>query len=111
MFSWTNETVVRLRPGTTTERGSVIPDWSNPTTANITSCSMQPASTTLSMDGRVLGISDGYTLYAPVDADITAGDRISYGGNTYTIDGDVRTWSSPAGNVAHLVVNLKRWAG
>ena len=111
MFAWTNDTVTRIRPGVKTVRGSEIPDWDNATSEEIGRCSMQPASTTLSQDGRVLGIMDGYTLYAPTDADIQAGDRIEYGGNTYTITGDVRAWKSPAGAVAHLVVNLARWSG
>lgn len=111
MHAWMNDTVSRVRPSTKTVRGSVIPDWENATTKDITNCSMQPAETSLSQDGRVLGISDGFTLYAPMDADIQAGDHITYAGNTYTITGDVRKWSSPTGAMAHLVVNLMRWSG
>ena len=111
MFAWTKDTVTRIRPGTKESRGTIIPDWSKATSADVVNCSMQPASTSLSQDGRVLGIMDGFTLYAPIDADIHAGDRIGYAGNTYTINGDVRPWKSPTGATAHLVVNLVRWSG
>ena len=111
MHPWMTDTVVRVRPASKTVRGSTVYDWDNATEENVTNCSMQPASTSLSQDGRVLGIADGYTLYAPLDADIVAGDRISFDGQTYTITGDVRKWQSPAGRMAHLVVNLMRWSG
>ena len=111
LHPWMTDIVTRVRPGTKTVRGSEVPDWDKATIKDITDCSMQPASTTLSQDGRVLGISDGYTLYAPLDADIQAGDHITYAGITYTITGDVRKWNSPTGAMAHLVVNLMRWSG
>lgn len=120
--SFCHETVTRIRPGTKTERGSEIPNWSYApvtpeqgvtyaTDRDIGGCSMQPAGTSLSEDGRVLGISSGFTLYAPPDADIMAGDRIRFRGNTYTINGDVRPWPSATGRLDHLLINLVRWQG
>jgi hypothetical protein len=71
---------------------------------------MQPASTTLSEDGRVLGISDLYTLFAPPDADIEAGDRIEFNDLTYTLVGDVRM--QPAANrLHHKEISLRRYHG
>ena len=71
---------------------------------------MQPASTSLSEDGRVLGISDLYTLFAPPESDIQTGDRISFNGKTYTIDGDVRI--QPAAlRLDHIQVTLRRYNG
>ena len=72
---------------------------------------MQPASTSLSLDGRVLGISDGYTCYMPADADVEAGDRIEFAGKVYTIDGEVRRWPSATGGLDHIQLNLMRWNG
>ena len=114
MFAWMNDTVTRIRAGEKTVRGSVVPDWEHATEAEITDCNMQPASTSLSTDGRILGISDGYPLDAPIGADIVAGDRIQYPaktGDVYQINGDVRRWQSPTGSIAHLVVNLMRYSG
>lgn len=103
--------VVRIRPGTKLERGSTIYDWTSATQETINDCSVQPANTTLSQDGRVGGISDGMTLYAPFTADIQAGDRIQYNGNTYTINGDVRRWESPTGALKHIQADLVRYEG
>lgn len=92
------------------ERGSAIPDWSDPDVKEIGGCSMQPATTTLSQDGRVLGILDEYTLFAPPGADIKAGDRIEYNGQVYAIDGDVRI--QPAAlRLEHIEIRLRRHAG
>lgn len=105
------QTVTRVRPGIKTSRGQTIPDWDNASTAVISGCSVQPAATTLSQDGRVLGISDGLTLYAPANADIMAGDKIQFGGNAYTINGEPRRWPSATGGLDHIQCNLERWHG
>ena len=105
------ESVTRIRPGTTTSRGTVIPDWDNTETATINGCSVQPSSTTLSQDGRVLGISDSFTLYMPFDADVAEGDRIVFGDDTYTVIGVPSPWRSPTGRVSNKQVQLERWAG
>ena len=114
--SFCKDTVTRIRPGTKDSRGSTIPDWNSVTTAKIEGCSMQPASTTLSQDGRVLGITDTYTLFAPPTADIKAGDHILYhhptcGDLEYEIDGDVPFQPSATGRLDHLNITLKRYRG
>lgn len=110
--SFCRDTVKRVRPSTTTSRGSTIFDWS-PDKVNkkdISGCSMQPASTSLSEDGRVLGISDLYTLFAPSDADIKAGDRIVFNDKTYEVDGDVRVQPC-AICLEHIEITLRRYNG
>lgn len=111
MFSWWNESVSRIRPGTKTVRGATVPDWDNATAKTIYHCHVQPSGTSLSQDGRILGISDSLNLYMPSSADVQEGDRISYGGETYTVMGVPRNWVSPAGNVTHKQVTLERWSG
>ncbi len=110
MLSFWRQTIKRLRPSTTTSRGSTIYDWSKPDELDIPGCSVQPASTSLTQDGRVQGISDGLTVYAPADADVKAGDRIEYGGNVYTINGDPLIWPGAAA-LDHIQLNLVRWRG
>ena len=110
ILSFWTQSIVRLRPGTKTERGSTVYDWSDPDRLVIDGCSVQPASTALSQDGRVQGITDGLAVYAPADADVKAGDRISYGRNIYTINGDPLIWPGP-GRLAHIQLNLVRWRG
>jgi len=109
--SFCNETVIRLRPQMVESRGKTVPDWTQiPEIQTIYGCSMQPASTSLSTDGRVMGISDLYTLYAPTCADIEAGDRIEYNDKVYEIDGDVRVQPT-ACRLDHIQVNLRRYNG
>lgn len=108
--SFCNQTVTRIRPAAIESRGSIIPDWSQATEKDIGGCSMQPATTSLSQDGRVLGLLDEYTLFAPAEADIQAGDRIRYNGQIYQIDGDVRI--QPAAlRLEHLEIRLRRHTG
>lgn len=108
--SFCNQTVTRIRPTTKTVRGSVVPDWENANSKEINGVSMQPASTSLSTDGRVLGISDRYTLFAPPIADIKAGDRIVFDAKTYEIDGDVRIQPSVL-SLDHIEITLRRYNG
>lgn len=112
LFDFCNKTITRIRPGVKTVRGSAIPDWDNPVeTVNITGCSVQPATTTLSEDGRVLGLSDGLTVYVPNGADVLEGDRIVVDGENYEINGLPRRWESPTGRVSNIQLNLKRYSG
>ena len=108
--SFWRQTITRIRPGTTTSRGSTVYDWSDPDELEIPECSVQPASTSLTQDGRVQGINDGLTVYAPVDADVKAGDRIRFNGAVYTINGDPLIWPGVA-RMQHMQLNLVRWRG
>lgn len=103
--------MTRLRPGVKTQRGSEVPDWDAADALTIERCCVQPTTTSLDQDGRVLGIMDGVTCYMPASADVQAGDRIVYNGETYVINGDPRRWSSPTGNLSHVMLNLRRWEG
>ena len=111
--SFCSDTITRVRPGTQTVRGQDIPDWSTPpaTTKDIAGCSVQPASTSLSEDGRILGIMDGLTVYCPLRADVQAGDHIIFNSETYEINGEPRAWKSATGMVSHIQLNLKRYSG
>lgn len=108
--SFASQEIVRIRPGTKTVRGSEVPDWDKATELTIKGCSVQPASTSLSQDGRILGISDGYTAYIPEGSDVAAGDRIKFAGETYVINGEPRIWTG-AITRSHILLNLIRWEG
>ena len=108
--SFARQTITRIRPGTKIERGSTVPDWSNVNEQEIYGCSVQPAGTTLTQDGRIEGIMDGLTAYVPEGTDIKASDRVMYDGNVYTITGDPRIWVG-ANRCSHVQLNLQRWRG
>lgn len=103
-------TITRIRPGTKTERGSTVPDWEHVSRLDIPGCLFQPTSTTLSQDGRVLGVSDGAMACAPVDSDILPGDRIEYMGDVYTISGDPLKYVG-IGRLENMQLHLQRWRG
>lgn len=108
---WCTDTIIRIRPGEKISRGSKIPDWENTDLLEIGGCSVQPATTGLSQDGRVLGISEGLTIYLPPESDVLAGDRIEYDGDVYTINGKPKLWRSATGRVSHMQLNVERWQG
>ena len=109
--SWFRQTVTRIRPGEKESRGSTIPDWDSATSMTISGCSVQPSGTTLTQDGRILGISESFTLYMPANADVKEGDRIQYGEDTYVVNGVPRPWVSPTGGLNNLQVTIERWEG
>ena len=108
---WCNDVVTRIRPGTKSSRGSDVPDWDNADYLEIEGCSVQPASTGLSQDGRALGISEGFTVYLPPGSDVLAGDRIEFDGGIYTINGKPKNWPSATGRTRHMQLNIERWSG
>lgn len=110
--SFCKESITRIRPGTKTLRGSEVPDWSESkvNTLTISGCSVQPATTSLSMDGRVLAINEQMTAFLPEGSDVLAGDRIVYNGETYEINGEPKRWTG-AVNLSNIQLNLTRWEG
>jgi hypothetical protein len=110
--SFCNQTVTRIRPGTKELRGSIVPDW-DPAKVDrlvIKGCSVQPATTTLSEDGRVLGITEQWTAYLPEGSDVKAGDHIEFDGDVYTINGEPKKWTAAA-RLSNIQLNLIRWKG
>lgn len=104
--------ITRVRPGEKVVRGVPSPDWDNTDELEIDGCSVQPASTSLSQDGRILGVTEGLIAYIPVGADVKAGDKIVYNGEDYSISGEPQVWDHTAtGTIDHINLNLQRWDG
>lgn len=109
--SFCNQTIVIVQPGTKTSRGSSVPNWETPAKeTTVTGCSVQPASSSLSLDGRVLGINDAWTAYVPEGTDVSAGDHVKFNGMVFEINGDPRVWTG-AFTRSHIQLNLVRWEG
>ena len=110
--SFCNQEVTRVRPGTKELRGSTVFDWDADKVSILTikGCSVQPASTSLSLDGRVLGINEQWTAYLPEGSDVRAGDRIIFEGETYEINGEPKKWAAPFTR-SSVQLNLTRWEG
>ena len=109
--SWFKQSVTRLRATTRTVRGASVPDWSNPDSKVISGCSVQPATTSLSQDGRILGISESFTVFMQPDADVQEGDRIVYNGDTYLVSAMTRPWVSASGALDNKQATIERWEG
>lgn len=109
--SFCNQTITRLRASTKESRGTIIPDWSNPNTKDISPVSVQPSASSISLDGRVLGVSDSYTVYCNPDADVLVGDRIIFQNNTYQVDEEPRVWNSPTGKISSKQFTMIRYKG
>lgn len=93
------------------KRGTKTPDWENATTHTIDGCSVQPSMSTRDFDGRVIQVTEEWTLYAPLDSDLKAGDRIEWQSLTFEIDGAPMPWKSPTGRVSHIWARLAEWRG
>lgn len=104
--------ITRIRPGAKESRGSTVPDWSESAVKKlvIKGCSVQPAATSLSQDGRVLGVSEQLTAYLPEGTDVKAGDRIQFNGETYEINGEPKIWTA-ARSLSNIQLVLTRWEG
>lgn len=111
VVSFWRQSVTRVRPAVKKVRGTDVPDWENPDRLTIEHCSVQPSTTALEQEGRVLGISEGMNAYMPPSADVQAGDRIEYEGGVYLIDGEPKRMNSASGNLTHIALSLRRWRG
>lgn len=109
--SWARQEIIIIRPNVIDKRGSEVFDWDNPISETlVTGCSVQPTTTSLSQDGRVLGIMEGWTAYIPEGTDVKAGDHIVFDGETYEINGEPKKWTGPL-VTSHILLNLRRWEG
>lgn len=108
--SFCQESITVLRAQTVTDRGSEIKDWSNAESFIVSGCSVQISSSDFSYLGRENN-HDTFTLYAPMNADIQAEDRVIYNGETYLISSVPYVWKSPTGSTSHLECSIERWVG
>lgn len=109
--SFFRDSVVVIRPLETTRNGKPVQDWANATRTTVGRCHVQPSTTDRDHDGRQVSVSDEMTVYAPIAADIKAGDRIEWNGEQYSIEGLPQMWRSPSGRVSNQQVRIKRWSG
>lgn len=104
-------TVTVVRPQMVDRRGTLVADWANAQRTALPDCCMQERSTVRDLDGRTLSVSEGFVLFAPPGADVQAGDRIEFNGNTFEVDGIPADWPCRSGRISHVEVPLSRWEG
>jgi len=97
-------TRVRATEFTTNTHGNKVPNWATATEAQMGPCLLAPTQSTELTDQRA-SVSNVFTLYAPVGADLTARDRVRIDGDLFEVDGEPSRW--PLGVTASLI----RWEG
>lgn len=109
--SFFKDTVTVLRAPLRESRGAMVPDWENAERIPLSRVQVTPASTVQDRDGRVVNVSDRFTLRAGYEADIEAGDRVEWDGRTFEVDGDVFHTQSPTGRASSTRCTLAFWEG
>ena len=102
-----------LRPQTTIDHGSTVPDWTQPPreTVTVTGCSIQPAAGADDREHRD-SISAVFTVWAPVGTVIGSLDRVmvdQYDG-PLQISGEPLIWSVKM-SLDHVAFDLQAWRG
>lgn len=92
-----NQTAVRVRAGTKTDRGgNTMPDWSPAAVSRltVTGLNIQPNSQAETADEQRDAVITGYRVQSSEGAapDIRATDRIEWNGQTFEVDGEVAAW-------------------
>lgn len=90
-----NQSAVRVRAGTKTDRGgNTLPDWSNPNRLTVTGLNMQPTSQSENVDEQRDSAITGYRVQSTEGTapDIKATDRIEWAGQVFAVEGEVAVW-------------------
>ncbi|MFF5703397.1 hypothetical protein ACFY7H_12950 [Streptomyces sp. NPDC012794] len=92
-----NQSAVRVRAGTRTDRGgNTVTDWSPGAVSRltVTGLNIQPASQTETADEQRTAVVTGYKVQSAAGAapDVKAADRIEWAGLLYEVQGEVGRW-------------------
>ena len=110
-LSFMKDTVTVRRAPFIVKNGLKCYDWAHAQDTTVSNVQVTAQSTARDFEGRVLNISDRRTLRAPFDADVQAGDRVIWNGETYEIEGEVFHTKSPTGRVSSTRCTLVRFKG
>lgn len=110
-LSFMRDSVTIRRAPFKMKNGMQAYDWQNAQEFEITNVQVTAQASTRDFEGRVMQVTDRRTLRAPYDADIQAGDRIVWNGETYEIDGEVYHTKSPTGRISTTRCTLVRFRG
>lgn len=110
--SFARQTVTIIRPGSITDHGTQVPDWSAPTLIPVPGCSVQPATGARNYDHRDAVRAD-LAVWMPPGTDARGTDHVRVPGypRDFEVTGQPGLWASPTGSAAHVVVNLTVWEG
>lgn len=110
-----NQSLVRVRAGTRTDRGgNTVPDWATATRITVTRVNIQPSVQQETVDEQRNSRVTGWHVQSEegTDPDITATDRIEWDGMTLEVDGEVARWPELfSDEVHHIEFEMKRTTG
>lgn len=111
-LSFATEVIYRLRAVLADDgHGNLLPDWSQPPEETaIPGCTAQPGATN-ELETNRDSVLVAWTVWAPYGSDVRAGDRVSYLGRVYAVNGEPGAWRSPTGAVSNLQIQLRAWEG
>lgn len=103
-----NQTAVRVRAGTKTDRGgNTVPDWSESAVnrLTVTGLNIQPNSQYESVEVDRNEVVTGYRVQSAegTGPDIRAKDRIEWNGQTFEVDGEVGVWPELFSDTTHHI--------
>lgn len=110
-LSFMKDSVTVLRASLSSKNGMECFDWDNASQTTLYNVQVVAQSTSRDFADRTLNNSDRRTLRATYNADIKAGDRVIWNGETYDIEGEVFHTKSPTGRVSSTRCTLVRWDG
>lgn len=87
------QTITVLTPGTTTDRGVTVEDWTKPTRRTVSGCSIQPGAGDVDWI-RATGVVSDFIVYAPAGIQVTAKNRIELPGvaGQFLLEGPPERW-------------------
>lgn len=93
-----NATITVVRRALVADRYGDDQPTGESTTHEVRGCAVAPRSSQdLTAPGRQ-GVLIGLSVYAPLSADVVAGDQIIYDGDLFDIDGAIGKWRSAYGS-------------
>lgn len=103
-----NQTAVRVRAGTTTDRGgNTVPNWSPGAVdrLDVAGLNIQPNRQAEDVDEQRDAVVTGYRVQSAEGTapDITAADRIEWRGQLYEVDGEVAAWPELFTDTTHHI--------
>jgi len=105
------DSVTVVNPGSKSERGVTVPDWSSAVSTIEGRWRVQPAGgSDVNTLGRQ-GLVSEFRGFGPASSVVEAQSRVISKDVTYEVVGPVENWPSPTGSLDHIEIALKRVEG
>lgn len=106
---WAVDEIVVTEPVWVDDRGTQVATYPGPGVP-VAGCSVQPGAATLDLQARNNAEIE-WTAFVPPGAVVTRHHQVTWQGENYKIDGAPLVWTSPLGDLDHIVLPLIRWEG